>query len=755
MNNDNEELNDQLQLGGADDNNTGLTVIGPGEIAKNDPKYNIPDYKEPLKNPMIPNEQKRIYAENNPYKPPSQGNPVLNLQLYQPPRPKPTNSAGQPQPNPAVFYPNYVPNPFNPVAYANFMQYSGYNIPPPAPVYKEYNINIGGVAGSHISTAMFFEDALPVKNVSGSFRSVGERVTMYEAIRANLFTSGDGKDVPIENDTYNLLSHLKLMDMNPYNASRFSKNPYKGLPFGFLLYRSCYPMRHDTRLLDAVCANNSTGINVRIYRLTDGAYMINKQDLNSASDYDEWRDMAFYNFIKEHILKKKVCPNFPLMYGYNITLNSNIKFDDLKLIQDADKGRSTDVALFNKTWGTGTGSSITQDAATNSLDTLRRMNARDKALPANVMVPVNGSNPNPGNLNQVLAIVRDPRTGLITKQLTNMPTREENAIMLNRYNGKALVCLTEACNYSLFGWAKKEYRADGNIKTMINPGYHTKAVWESVIFQMLVALYVMQIKGLVINNFKIDRNVFVKDISTGGPVTNCWKYKVEGIEYYIPNYGYLVMIDTNFRDFDLLCKEEDALSKTRVRKLDGSFIGSSTINQDQCIEKTFEMFKTAIDPNVFDQDFVNDGGVKPPEEIIRLLTNMKDMADSRPTPSIAFYIRRFMTMFMNNRVGGPLRDTELNQVKRGAVKEFRKGQIVVMTDNDGVDKFVVHIKQKNDISRIITKDKLDPQLANFIERDVPTSSLNEYSVVEPITQTFKMNESNLNEESLLETYNVG
>lgn len=754
------------QTGGQNGDQTGGQLQSGGFEKKTDPKFNIPEYKEPMNNPMIPNEQKRIFAENRQYKEGGQqGNPILNLQLYQPPKPKP--DPRKQFPNPAVFYPNYVPNPFDPISYANYMQYAGYNMQP-APIYKEYNINIGGVSGSHIKTAMFFEDALPVKNVSGSFRSIGERQTMCEAIRANLFTQGDGKDVPIESDTYSLLSHIKIMDMNPYNASRFSKNPYKGLPFGFLLYRSCYPMRHDSRLFDGVCANNSTGVNVRIYRLTEGAYAVNKQDVVRASDYDEWRDIAFYNFVKQQILKQKLCPNFPFMYGFNVSVNSNINFDDLKLIQDPDKGRSTDAALFNKTWGTSNQinnpGSVSQASAHNALNALRRINNHDQSLPANVMVPATKSYPNanmntnaninPAMLNQVVATVRDPRTGLITRQITNMPTKEEQAIMLQRYSGKALVCLTEACNYNIFGWAKKEYRADGNIKTMTNAGYHTRAVWESVLFQILVALYVMQLKGLIINNFRIDRNVFIKDISTGGPVTNYWKYKIDGIEYYIPNYGYLVMIDTNFRDFDTVCPDNVATDPMRQRKLDGLFIETCTMTQNECIQKSFETFKAAIDPNVFDQDFVNDNGVKPPEDILRLLTNIKNMADAKPSLSIAYYIRQFMTMFMNNRVGGPLTDSEINHVKRGAVKEFRKGQIVVMTDHDGVDKFVVHVRQKDNVSRIITKDKLDPHIANFIEKEVPTSSLNEFSVVEPIRQNFKINESNLSEDALLETYNV-
>lgn len=726
-------------------------AYGDGD-KRGDNKYIIPEYKEPANNPMIPNEQKRIYNENKP-KETQNPNQILNLQLYQPPKPKPTStSSGKPLPNPAVFYPNYVPNPFDPISYANYMQYAGYGMQS-APVYKEYNINIGGVSGSHLKTAMFFEDALPVKNVSGSFCSLGERVTMYESIRANLFTGGDGKDVPIENDSYNLLSHLKLMDMNPYNASRFSKNPYKGLPFGFLLYRSCYPMRHDSRTYNSVCANNSTGVNVRIYRLTEGAYMINKQNITQASDYDEWRDMAFYNFVKEHIVKKKVCPNFPIMYGYNIALNSQINFEDLKLIQDPNRGRTTDVSQFSSNWtlNQGTGK---QDTA-QALQSLRAMNVRDKSLPTNVIVPVNGLGKNTGNLKQIVAVVRDPRTGLVTREITNLPTPQEEAVMLNRYNGKALVCLTEAANYSIIGWAKKEYRADGNIKTMINSGYHTKAVWESIVFQILAALYCMQLKGLIINNFRLDRNVFIKDISTGGTVTNYWKYKIEGIEYYIPNYGYLVLIDSNFRDFDSHCDDNSAVDPKRERKMDGSFLNVCKLSQDQCIEKSFEMFRAAIDPNIFDQDFVNDNGVKPPEEILRLFTNIRNLADQKPTLNIAHYIRIFMTMFMNNRIGGPLTEAELNNVKRGAIKEFHKGQIVVMTDQNGVEKFVVHVRRKqNGISLIVTKDKLDPQSSNFIEKDVPSSSLNEYSVVEAIKQNFKMNESNLNEESLLETYNL-
>jgi hypothetical protein len=688
-----------------------------------DDKYVIPKYNEPMNNPMISHEQRRIHNEGKPKDQQPNPNQILNLQLFQPPKPKPP--AGKP--NPAVFFPNYVPNPFDPMGYANYMQNAQYNM---QPIYKDYTINIGGISGSHVKTAVLFEDSLPVKNVSGSFTSISERITMYEVIRSVLFSSGDGTDVPIESDSQNLLSHIKLMDMNPYNASRFSNNPYKGLPFGFLLYRSCYPIRHDARNASAICSTNSTGVNVRIYRLTEGSYMVNRQDITRASDYDEWRDIAFYNYVKEHIIKKKVCPNFTVMYGYNISINSNINFDELKMLQQ--KVTQTSQARLVKQNGT-----------------IRQTDVSQFGRPVGA--------PDSNRARRVVGVVRDPVTGLVVREITNPPSREDQLIALNRYTGKALVCLSEASNYNILGWAKKEYRSDGNIRTMINSGYHTKSVWESIIFQMLVALYTMQIKGIVINDFKIDRNVFIKDISMGGNVTNYWKYKVEGIEYYIPNYGYLVLIDTNYRDFDKPCPDENSnyeSDKKRERKIDGVFIQSCKLTVDQCIEKTFEMFRSAVDPNIFNQDFVKDNGIKPPEEILRLLSNIKNSADSKPTLNIAYYIRQHMTSFLNNRVGGALVDTEPMNVKKGGVKEFRKGQIVVMQDQDGVDKFVVYVKSKDMMARIITKDKINPETANFIEKDVPISSLNEYSMTQPIKQNFNINEPNLNEESLIETYNV-
>lgn len=645
-------------------------------------------------------ESKKIYNENKYYGKDNNGdnekvvqhvqhydpsgkdkNLLLDLQLYTPPKPKP-----KPRPNPSNYLPHFVPNPYDPDAYAKMMQssYGMYN-----PVnYVENNIVIDGVSGSHVKTSHIFEDSLPVRDIPTSNISLSGRLTLYEYIRSTILPEGDGINVPIENDKYNLLSRIRFMDLNPYNASRFSNNPYKGLPYGLLLYRSCYPIRFDNRNSSTTCAKNSMGLNVRIYMMTEGSYFVNNTGKENMIYYDEWRDVLFYEYIREHIIKQNVSPNFTILYGYIISPNSEVNFNEMK--------RNYNPSMFIQR------SELEKDIR-----------------------------------------FYDPKC--TDKNIIEIRSRKEI------YLGKNLVLLTEASNYSIIKWTTKEYKGKGNLNIMSNYGYKTTEVWESIIFQLLQALLTMQRKGIIINNFDLNRNVFIKDISNGGKSTRHWKYVIDGIEYYIPNYGYVLLIDTNFRDFDNTIHERDFTNKERIRKVDGKFI-SEAFDENKIKEGTFNMMRKVINPDIFDENFIHDGGSKPPENILKLLSQMKSEIDSKPTTDIHYYIKKYMKKLMNNRIGTPLDDSETKFINEGAIREFRKGQILVMKDSDGFDLFVLHVETNDNISRIITRDSINPNSYNLIEKDVPTSSLRLYSVTQSITQKFDANKGNITDENLLETY---
>lgn len=739
------------------------------DSSKGPDKYQIPEYREPRNNPMIPNEQKRIFsqkmAEKPPYKPRGP-DPVLNLQLYQQ-KPKPKKKPDA-YPHPAVFYPNYVPNPFNPIEYANYVHYtqyapSGTGGPVGGPIFKEYNINFNGVSGSHVKSSFLFEDAFPMKHIGGSFTNLSERVTMYEYIRSIMFSKGDAEDVPIDSDSHNILSHLKFMDMNPYNSSRFSRNPYRGLPYGFLLFRSCYPIRHDERSASAICARNSTGINVRIYRMTEGAYQVNRTT-QKLEDYDQWREMAFYDYIKDQIVKPKVSPNFVIMYGYNVTLDSKIDFETVKSIDGKRSQNSNYLDNAKRVPSAHAGiQNVTRQKITEDLKKLNRANeeksygvVRQEAPLDMGGYPLANKHEDPRYAPRFVPIEADPTKPHPTDGMVE-ETRKKIESELNTYRGKAMVCLTEAPNYSLIGWAKKEYRADGNVKRMINTGYHPAMVWESVLFQLMAALYVMQVKGIVIRNFRLDRNVFVKDIESHSKATKYWKYIIDGIDYYVPNYGYLVLIDSNYRDFDDDVDCDKEADPDRVRKLDGRFVNTSLLPAE-ITNAVFEQFRESINPNVFDQDFMNNDGVKPPSEIIQLMSRIKKDADGKNEIMISEYIRKHMTMFLHNRVGSLLAGDEPQRIMDGAVRDFKAGELAVIKDSNNSDRFVIFVNKKDgDSAVIITQSGGASRDANkdakevIIEKEVPISSLNKFSSANPPDQTFDPQKSSLNDDPI-ETY---
>ena len=142
-----------------------------------------------------------------------------------------------------------------------------------------------------------------------------------------------------------------------------------------------------------------------------------------------------------------------------------------------------------------------------------------------------------------------------------------------------------------------------------------------------------------------------------------------------------------------------------------------------------------------------------PEDILQLITSIKNATLAKPTIDIGTYIRKYMTFYMHNRIGTPLKTDETLHIKIGGIREFRKGQIIVMVDGVGINRFVLFINNIDEHNaRIITRDNIDPNNYNIIEQNVAMTVLNEYSIVEPVKQNFDMNVSNLNEESLLEVY---
>lgn len=690
--------------------------------------------------------------------------PMLDLQFYGPPK-QPSKPTGV---DPSYYMPYYNQGPWHPPQFNNMWpSYPGMQMAGQMPIINEYKISVDGVGGDHSKLSKIYEDILPRKQFQNTSNTLGERLDINNFVRSVFVKQYDGEDINLNGGGNNsLLSYLKFLDLNPYNNNTITENPYQGLPDDMLIYRSCYPIRHDKMTGQVSCATNSIGMNIRIYKMTFGEYMV-KRDKIGYYEFNLWREVAYYEYVREHILKKKVCPNFVMLYAYYICENSDIDFDKLAMV----KGK---YRRFEPTFRRRVVDPSVKDKEIAEL----KKQVEELKNGKDTKVQVGGTYPIMKSLDAIP--IEHSREGQfllgIKREANDYQDRAQHGVLdgatamreqvaqqpqsyidinLRADSGRALTALTEAPTHSLETWASKVYKTHGNINQMIHTGYHKSEVWFSVLFQIMAALYTMQIHRIAFKNFNISHNVYIKDITNHDNVMRYWKYKIDGIEYYVPNYGYLALIDSNYHDIE---KRNFTLGqpveKERYKIYAKMYESEKKYSDDEINRLCFHAFRNVFSPNAFKNSFVNKGGVEPPDDVLALITKIYEESTSSENPksSIGHYIRKYMFRFLNNRVGTLLNEAETKTVREDD-KDIHRGEVCVEIFQNNSYRFCVFLgATDNKNARIISRK--DPRTKELEEITVPLDNICSFSRYETITQNFKPTEANLNEDELLEVYTI-
>lgn len=575
-------------------------------------------------------------------------------------------------------------------------------MPVKMPVQQVYNINLPGPTGDHVMMDKIYEDILPGRENKMTSTTLGERLITYDYLRQLLIKIHEGEDMSLESSgTNNLMSYIKIMELNPNFYSPLSQNPYRGLPFGLLIYRSCFPIRYDTLSKGILCSKTSIGLNIRLYALTCAEYhSFKSNNISLYLEYDVWRELEYYILLREKILKKKKSPNFPLMYAYFMSPNQAIDYFKLKKRCLTQKDEFT---MTNKYVNRD------NDHFNFVIDT-----------------------------NQILR----PMITYTGKKVKKLP--DEIDPVLQTYSGYVLILITESSHHNLYQWASRIYEKNGIVEKMVSTGYYLEEVWLNVIFQIISALYVMQLYGLYMRNMTIEDNVYIKDLQTYGKSMNYWKYIINGISYYVPNEGYLVLIDSNFKDIFPSgvsverCKREYKIYSTK-------YIGKK-YEKDSVQKKVFQNYRNIINTNAFSKEHTQNFVMKPPESVMKMIEKM--MED--PETDLGKVISKYFYSFMNNRIGTLLRkDTEVPYI-REITNVLKKGEMVIEVIEDQLFRWaMVNKDHKNGIIEIITRN--DPKTCDFSTKDIRIENLKRFSPTEKIEQNMT-NEYSFSEDELLETY---
>ena len=597
------ENKDQLNQEGG-----GQNIKAPYRREKNTP-YTSHDSK---------NTYKRRSAESKPYEPPV----LLEQKIYEP-------RAGKSKPGNMEIYPPAhvpVPNPYYPLM--NPMYAYGYK-PNRIPVQKVYNVSLANPAGDHSSLSVLYEDMLPGKDYAYSFNTLSERMSIIEFLRSTMITRGDGEEMDVTGGKNSLLSYLKLIELNPYNNRKYGGNPYSNLPDRMLLYSSAYPIRYEMDYNSVSLAKENTALNVRIYELNKAEVKANTLDGRMTKLlFDVWRELQYYQYIKEDIIKKKVCPNFISLVLHKKDTKSNINFSKLRTIK---RNR-------------------------NSVNTKDRDELTYKEI---------------NNRHDVM------QTEIIKKITMNNNALKEN---MAKPSATSLIVVTEAPTHNFINWSSRIYERHGSVRKMVSTGYHTEEIWQSIIFQLLLSMSVLQEKNIHFHNFSLEDNVYVKDIYYNTEVLGFWKYVVDGIPYYIPNHGYILLIDSNYKDTE----PEDvveAINKDipqQHKLISTIFDVNNNLNPNPVTEEDikklcYQDFKNVFDPSNFGLRVRQDGFVEPSSSILTLFS--KIFNDNSMT-KVKDYIHKYMRQFLHNRVGSYLSNFELEKLQNINRPKFIKGELV-------------------------------------------------------------------------------
>jgi len=720
-----------------------------------------PPYKSEKNTPFLTNDERSTFKKRSAENPPREPPILMEQTIYDTSKSKP--------PAPQV-PPAYIPV-YDEVgsAVATIPSFNNLTVPNPAynqPFQKIYNISMSNPISNYTSINRVFEDVIPGDPRSLSFNTIFERIQLKNFMRNIILDHHDGEEMCINGGKNSILSYIKLMEINPYSLKL---NPFEDLAHNFLLFRAGYPIRYDSQKNNLELAKESVGLNIRLYNMSIGevrAEIINK-NINKF-DFDLWREIEYYRLIRDEILLKNVSPNFASMILYKIDSKSNIDWKQLSV------GKTT--INYSNSY------KINELHDLKELNKLLQQSRLKPKGPVNLFwiniindiknnfwldIEVNFKNNNDYNLKWIDPTKIDFQDFINKNKITKFPTilieyntrfikyegernlhdflnylnyeiLNTNKLDLTITAGRTLILMTEAPNTNLIKWASPIYEGHGSQVQMKATGYRSNEVWKSVIFQILHILAVLQEKEIYFRELSLENNFFIKDLFYDQANPKYWIYNIDGVDFYVPNYGYLVIFDSNYSDIkslvdiDLSKREFKICSNKLFKDNNGSFnIQTLTfinqmreiLNQSNFTNKLRVLGAHPVDTeilNLIENIFVN------------LKTQIKDL-----------FIINFKE-YLHNKIGNLLMITEKDLINSNFRPINIKGKLIVWRERYEQYKWVIY-KEKDETSAnkhiIITKEN-----NKYIDISVHQNTLLGY----PPNEKISLN--NITDQSIIEKY---
>jgi hypothetical protein len=572
------------------------------------------------------------------------------------------------------------------------------------PVQKIYNISIGDPSVDTNILHTVYEDMIPGDRYPLNNLTLENRKQIRNFIRSLIIKERDGEimNITAGKDGDSFRSYFRIGQFNPYSISQ---NPYDDLAKGFTLYSSAYPLRLDDKTFRFSIGKGGLNFNVRTYSLNYLDFNFDRisWDLDE-NDLNLIRELKYYKLVNK-IIQDKESPNFANMILYKTDVKTKIKYDKL-------------------------------------------MELKSKKIPQGMLKAMFSTTKNIRNLTEKIKK---------TEELLTLYGLRKEDINLEKETDQSLIILTEGPHQNIIKWASPIYHQNGAKKVMMATGHHSKEVWFNVIFQILYAYMVMDKYNVYFREMSLERSVFICDIYYEVSNQGYWKYIVDDIEYYIPNRGFIVMLDSYYSDlFDvysikgLLDLDFEKLENPEYFKIlsDNLFGNKNEGKTNEDIKKLIKQgLIDMLNPINLKRIVAHLRIIKPEEEVFELLEKIVNTL-KQDTKSIKDAIIENMGMFLHNRVGSQLTIGERDKLSIVPFRNFKQGTLIVYEERFDDYRWAIYYKKSDTVNKhlIITKNG-----DNYEIKEVFLSTIRTYSENLRIQDSAEFNSAY---ENLLEIYKL-
>lgn len=625
-----------------------------------------------LENPNLSMDAKRTFGKQKSEMPSKREPPViLEQKLYD--TSKPSGSSGSKYP--PTQFPVNLEYPYN-------MLYANMHTPKNFPIQKIYNVSMANPTGNHEMLNLLFQDIIP--NIAGSltFNSLSERNELIRFISSSINKIANGETMALTPNIFSgeisILSYLKLTNLNPYRT--LIETPYTSLPDNFLLYQAGYPVKYNPESNKVELQSDAIPINIRLYKLDD----ISRDTTTIKLEHDiDIKDLA--------IIDNKIKLDFKSL---DVDIK-NLPFHkrDSPAWKDLDyyKKIRQEIIIPKKSphfinlisWKIDYDSKI-------QYDKLKQLGETFDKDTINILI------------NDITNYLNNH-----TLRMTKVPS---------------LMLLTEAPTQSLINWGSLLYQDVGSVKKIVQTGFHSKEIWKNILFQLITVFYSFSKLKIAFNEFELERNIFIKDTNINPNQTGYWKYIINNIEFYLPNKGYIIMVDSSFKSEYTNINYNDLLKKQLKNILD-------------------EL--TELDKKI------KTGFLQLPTEIITLIKKINENIDENK--DYDNILVDLFSEYLNNRLGSNLNNQEKDNIIRLFTPNFRRGEIVIHQERFSDFKFVLYLQDVASYKvKIVTKDIS----GNFTTIEIPKGAISKFNPLTLVEQIFDEKKELMTENELIETYNL-